>query len=78
MEEQPYNIYIPVNLQTPLYTSVKTGPWYVIIATDIDKQKQDADEKEFVEIVEKFNIKVTEQINSQINLSVQTVENDTW
>ena len=60
----------PDNHQIPLYASTKTGPWYVINATNTDTQKQDADEKKFAEIVEKKTTQVTKQINAQMNLSV--------
>ena len=62
----------------PLYTSTKTGPWYVTIASVTDTQKQDAYEMQFAENTEKKTIQVTKQINSQRNLSVQTVLKNTW
>ena len=73
-----YFIDVPEQLWIPLYTSTKTGPWYVIIATNMDTQKQDVDEKEYAKIAEKMTTQVTKQIDSQMNLSVQTVEKDIW
>ena len=66
------------NPQIPLYTSTKTDPWYVIIATNKGTQKQDADKKQFAESVEKKTTQVTKLINTQMNLSVQTVEKYKW
>ena len=40
-------------------------------------QKQYADEKEFAEVAEKMTSEVTELINAQMNLSVQTLKKDT-
>ena len=72
-------IYIsPENHQIPLHTSTKTVPWYVIVNTKKDTQKHDADEKEFAEIAEMMTTQVTKLINAPTNLSVQTVEKDTW
>ena len=67
----------PDNYQIPLCWSTKTDVWYVIIATNTDTQKQDADEKEFAEIAKKTTTQVTKLINAQMNLSVKTVEKDT-
>ena len=53
-------------------------PCYVITATTTDTQKQDADEKEVAEFVEKMTTQVTKLINAQMNLSMQTVEKDAW
>ena len=60
----------PDNDQIPLYTSIKTHPWCIMSATNVDIQKQDADEKQFVEILEKKTTQMTKQINAQMNLSV--------
>ena len=70
-------LYIPDNHQKPRYTSAKTGPWYVIIATNTDTQEQDADEKQFAENAEKTKTHVTKQINTRTYLSVKAVEKDT-
>ena len=68
----------PENHQIPVYTSIKTDPGYLINATNTDTQKLDADKKEFLEIAKKMTTKVTKLINAQMNLSVQTVEKNTW
>ena len=62
----------------PLCKSTKTGPWFVTIATDMETQKQYADEKEFAENAEKRTTQVTNLINARMNLSVQTVAKNTW
>ena len=67
-----------MNHQILWYTSTKTGPWYDINTTNTDTQKQDADEKKFAEIATKKTTQVTKQIDAQMNLSVLTVEKDTW
>ena len=67
----------PDNLQIPLHRGTKTGHWYVAVATNTETQKQDTDEKQFAEIVEKTR-QATKQINSQMNQSVQNVEKETW
>ena len=66
------------NPQISLYTCIKTGPQYVINATNTDTHKQDADEKNFAEIAEKKTTQVTKQIIAKINQGVLTVENDIW
>ena len=48
------------------------------ICTKTGTQKPYADEKKFAEIAKKMTTQVTELINAQMNLSAQTVENDTW
>ena len=62
------NIHIlsifPDNHHLQLYTSTKTGPLYVIIATNTDTQKQDVDQKQFAEIAEKMTTQVTKQTKS--------------
>ena len=40
--------------------------------------KEDRDEKEFVEMAKKMTTRMTKLINDKWNLSVQAVENDTW
>ena len=62
----------------PLYKSTKTGPRYVTIATDMETQKQYADEKQFAENAEKRTTQVTNLINAWMNLCVQNVEKNTW
>ena len=47
-----------------MYTSTKTGPWYVLIVANPDTQKDDAEEKEFAEIAEKMTTQVTKLINA--------------
>ena len=43
-----------------------------------DTEKQDADEKELAKFAEKMITQMTKLKNSQMNLSVQAVEKDTW
>ena len=61
-----------------MYTSTKTDPCFVIITTNTDILKQDADEKEFADVAEKMTTQMTKLINVQMNPNVQTVEKDTW
>ena len=65
------------NHQITLYSSTKTDPWYFIIATNTNTQKQDSDEEEFAEIAEEMTKQVTNLINAQMNLRVKTVDKDT-